>query len=137
MKIAKAIPRTSLVDVLDRVLDKGVVIDAWVQVSVIGIDIIEVKARVVVASISTYVRLSGAVKKTALAAQPFEAESPALPPPRPAAPPGRRIARARGRRRSTATVPLVRCRDGCTFRRQPGAVRCPYHRGRRCELTAA
>ena len=41
---------TSLIDVLDRVLDKGIVVDAWVRVSLVGIDLITVEARVVVAS---------------------------------------------------------------------------------------
>jgi hypothetical protein len=52
---------TSLVDVLDRVLDKGIVVDAWVRVSVMGIDLITVEARVVVASIETYLRYADAV----------------------------------------------------------------------------
>ena len=47
-------PGVSFVDVLDRVLDKGVVIDAWLTVSLVGIDLVTVKARVVVASIETY-----------------------------------------------------------------------------------
>src|SRR6267378_1750681 len=42
------------VDVLDRVLDKGIVIDAWVRVSLVGIELVTVDARVVVASIATY-----------------------------------------------------------------------------------
>jgi len=44
--------------VLDRVLDKGTVIDAWVRVSLIGIDLVTVEARVVVASIETYFKYS-------------------------------------------------------------------------------
>jgi hypothetical protein len=48
--------RPSLVDVLDRVLDKGVVIDAWLRVSVVGVSLITVEARVLVASIETYLR---------------------------------------------------------------------------------
>ena len=52
---------TSLIDVLDRVLDKGIVIDAWVSVSLVGIDLITVEARVVVASIDTYLKYSEAV----------------------------------------------------------------------------
>src|SRR5438552_10627025 len=51
----------TVIDVLDRVLDKGVVIDAWVRVSVVGIDLIAVEARVVVASIDTYLKYSEAV----------------------------------------------------------------------------
>jgi gas vesicle structural protein len=44
----------SFVDVLDRVLDKGIVIDAWMQVSLGAINLVELEARVVVASINTY-----------------------------------------------------------------------------------
>jgi hypothetical protein len=43
------------------VLDKGIVIDAWVRVSLVGIDLITVEARVVVASIETYLKYSEAV----------------------------------------------------------------------------
>ena len=56
---------TSLIDVLDRVLDKGIVIDAWVRVSLVGIDLITVEARVVVASIDTYLKYSEAVSQVA------------------------------------------------------------------------
>jgi hypothetical protein len=49
-----ALGRPSLIDVLDRVLDKGIVIDGWGRVSVAGIDLIEIDAWVVVASIHTY-----------------------------------------------------------------------------------
>jgi hypothetical protein len=45
----------SIIDVLDHVLDKGIVIDAWLRVSVVGIDLITVEARMVVTSIETYV----------------------------------------------------------------------------------
>jgi gas vesicle structural protein len=55
---------TSLIDVLDRVLDKGIVIDAWVRISLVGIDLITVEARVVVASIDTYLRYAEAVGLT-------------------------------------------------------------------------
>jgi len=46
--------RVSLIDVLDRVLDKGIIIDGWGRVAVAGIDLIEIDAWVVVASIHTY-----------------------------------------------------------------------------------
>jgi hypothetical protein len=52
---------SSLIDVLDRVLDKGIIIDAWVRVSLVGIDLITVEARVVVASIDTYLRYADAL----------------------------------------------------------------------------
>src|SRR3981189_659739 len=61
MPIERAAGGTSLIDVLDRVLDKGIVIDAWVRVSLVGIDLITVEARVVVASIDTYLKYSEAV----------------------------------------------------------------------------
>jgi len=61
---------TSLIDVLDRVLDKGIVIDAWVRISLVGIDLITVEARIVVASIDTYLRYAEAVGITAPMSRP-------------------------------------------------------------------
>src|SRR5437763_15035462 len=61
---------TSLIDVLDRILDKGIVIDAWVRISLVGIDLITVEARVVVASIDTYLRYAEAMGITAPVARP-------------------------------------------------------------------
>lgn len=61
---------SSLADVLDVVLDKGIVIDAWARVSIIGIEILTVEARVVVASVDTYLRYAEAIGLTALAAAP-------------------------------------------------------------------
>jgi hypothetical protein len=66
---------TSLIDVLDRVLDKGIVIDAWVRISLVGIDLITVEARVVVASIDTYLKYAEAVGLTAPSARPVLAPS--------------------------------------------------------------
>jgi gas vesicle structural protein len=48
--------RASFVDVLDRVLDKGIVIDGWGRVSVAGIDLVGIDGWVVVASIETYLQ---------------------------------------------------------------------------------
>ena len=59
MPVERAAGGTSLIDVLDRVLDKGIVIDAWVRVSLVGIDLITVEARVVVASIDTVLEVFG------------------------------------------------------------------------------
>ena len=58
MAVERAAGGTSLIDVLDRVLDKGIVIDAWVRVSLVGIELVTVEARVVVASIGTYLGYS-------------------------------------------------------------------------------
>ena len=76
-----------MIDVLDRVLDKGIVIDAWVRVSVVGIDLITLEARIVVASIDTYLKYSEAdgqvpsVSKPAVAGKGYDevvAENAAL-----------------------------------------------------------
>ena len=61
---------TSIIDVLDRVLDKGIVIDAWVRVSLVGIDLLTVEARVVVASIDTYLKYSDMVGQVAPVSRP-------------------------------------------------------------------
>ena len=58
MAIERAASNSSLIDILDRVLDKGIVIDAWVRVSLVGIDLVVLEARVVVASIETYLKYS-------------------------------------------------------------------------------
>jgi hypothetical protein len=55
--------RASLIDILDRVLDKGIVVDAWVRVSVVGVDLITMEARIVVSSIETYVNRADAVAR--------------------------------------------------------------------------
>jgi hypothetical protein len=70
MAVERASGGTSLIDVLDRVLDKGIVIDAWVRVSLVGIDLITVEARVVVASIETYLKYSEAVGTMTSASRP-------------------------------------------------------------------
>ena|SRR5689334_14236456 len=70
MPVERAAGGTSLVDVLDRVLDKGIVIDAWVRVSLVGIDLITVEARVVVASIDTYLKYAEAVGQVSTVSRP-------------------------------------------------------------------
>jgi hypothetical protein len=61
MPVERAPGGTSLIDVLDRVLDKGIIIDAWVRISLVGIDLVTVEARIVVASIDTYLRYADAL----------------------------------------------------------------------------
>jgi hypothetical protein len=68
---------SSLIDVLDRILDKGIVIDAWVRISLVGIDLITVEARVVVASIDTYLKYADAVGLTGLVSRPTLTEGEA------------------------------------------------------------
>jgi hypothetical protein len=75
MPVERTTGGSSLIDVLDRVLDKGIVIDAWVRVSLVGIDLITVEARVVVASIDTYLKYSEAVGSVASVSKPALAET--------------------------------------------------------------
>jgi len=77
MPVERTSGGTSLIDVLDRVLDKGIVIDAWVRVSLVGIDLITVEARVVVASIDTYLKYSEAVGTVAPVAKPNQVDAAA------------------------------------------------------------
>jgi hypothetical protein len=70
MAVERASGGSSLIDVLDRVLDKGIVIDAWVRISLVGIDLVTVEARVVVASIDTYLKYADAVGLTGLVSRP-------------------------------------------------------------------
>jgi gas vesicle structural protein len=77
MPVERAAGGSSLVDVLDRVLDKGIVIDAWVRVSLVGIDLITVEARDMVASIDTYVKYAEAVGQVSTASRPAIEARPA------------------------------------------------------------
>jgi hypothetical protein len=72
MAVERSPSGSSLIDVLDRVLDKGIVIDAWVRVSLVGIDLVTVEARIVVASIDTYLKYSEAVGITQPVSRPRE-----------------------------------------------------------------
>ncbi len=70
MAIERAPGGSSLIDVLDRILDKGIVVDAWVRISLVGIDLITVEARVVIASIDTYLKYAEAVGITPTVSRP-------------------------------------------------------------------
>jgi hypothetical protein len=59
---------SGLAEVLDRILDKGIVIDAWVRVSLLGLEILTVEARIVIAGVETYLKYAEAVGLTAPAA---------------------------------------------------------------------
>jgi hypothetical protein len=63
-------PRPSgLADVIEVILDKGLVIDAYVRVSLIGIEILTIDARIVIASVDTYLRFAEAVGRLNIAEQ--------------------------------------------------------------------
>ncbi|MCZ8250815.1 gas vesicle structural protein GvpA, partial [Microcystis sp. LE19-195.1E] len=61
MAVEKTNSSSSLAEVIDRILDKGIVIDAWVRVSLVGIELLALEARVVIASVETYLKYAEAV----------------------------------------------------------------------------
>ena len=65
MAVEKTIGSTSLAEVVDRILDKGIVVDAWVRVSLVGIELLAIEARIVVASVDTWLKYAEAVGLTA------------------------------------------------------------------------
>ena len=67
MAVEKSMSSSSLVEVIDRILDKGVVIDAYVRVSLVGIELLAIEARVVIASVETWLKYAEAVGLTAAA----------------------------------------------------------------------
>jgi hypothetical protein len=54
---------SGLADVIDTILDKGLVIDAYIRVSLVGIELVTIDARIVIASVDTYLRFAEAVNR--------------------------------------------------------------------------
>jgi hypothetical protein len=67
MAVEKTMASSSIVEVVDRILDKGVVVDAWVRISLVGIELLAIEARVVIASVETYLKYAEAIGLTATA----------------------------------------------------------------------
>ncbi|MCC4769482.1 gas vesicle structural protein GvpA [Methanosarcina sp. DH2] len=67
---------SSLADVLDRILDKGVVIDLWARVSLVGIEILTIEARIVIASVDTFLHYAEEITRIERAVAALEAEPP-------------------------------------------------------------
>ncbi|MBL7148089.1 MAG: gas vesicle structural protein GvpA [Nanoarchaeota archaeon] len=59
---------SSLAEVLDRILDKGIVVDAWARISLVGIELLTIEARVVVASVDTFLHYAEEITKIEQAA---------------------------------------------------------------------
>ncbi len=123
MAIQRTSPTLSTADVLDRVLDKGLVIDAEIRIAVAGIELLTVNAHVKIASFETWERHVGAERQR-----------------------GRRL-RA-GEPGADASDPhrvRLRCEDGCTFERRASTLvvrdgrfarqRCAVKARRRCVVT--
>ncbi|MFT4784097.1 MAG: hypothetical protein ACI9IV_001840 [Paracoccaceae bacterium] len=64
MAIEKTVASASIAEVVDRILDKGVVIDAFVRISLVGIELISIEVRAVVASVETWLKYAEAVGLT-------------------------------------------------------------------------
>lgn len=69
-KVMKTTDSSSLAEVVDRILDKGVVIDVWAKVSLVGIELLSIEARIVIASVETYLKYAEAIGLTATAEAP-------------------------------------------------------------------
>ena len=57
----KSTDSASLVEVIDRILDKGIVIDIWARVNLVGIELLSIEARIVIASVRTWLCYANAV----------------------------------------------------------------------------
>jgi len=68
MAVQTAMASSGLAEVLDRILDKGIVIDAWVRVSLLGLEVLTIEARIVIAGVETYLKYAEAIGLTATAA---------------------------------------------------------------------
>jgi len=62
--IQRSTETSSLAEVINTILDKGIVIDAWATVSLVGIQILSIEARVVIASVETYLKYAEAIGLT-------------------------------------------------------------------------
>jgi gas vesicle structural protein len=78
--VKSSLDSPNLAEMINRILDKGIVIDAWVKVAIIGIDLIALEARVVIASIDSYLKYAEAI---GLISPPTPAPTP-IPEPAPA-----------------------------------------------------
>jgi hypothetical protein len=150
MPSCKVETSSSLIDVLDRVLDKGIVIDARIAVLVLGVRLVEIETQVVVASLPLYASLGRPLVPEPLAGRvgrgvaekPMpgtgSAEAAENSPPAPRSLPRQRRRRARRRK---MVMRRFRCEKGCGFHlAAPAAphtavVRCPYGLGVVCPVT--
>lgn len=64
MAVGKSVNSSSLAEVLDKILDKGLVIDIWARVSLVGIELVTIEARIVVASVEKFLVYADAMGQT-------------------------------------------------------------------------
>ncbi|MDH7578648.1 MAG: gas vesicle structural protein GvpA [Bacillota bacterium] len=70
MAVQKSVEASSLAEVIDRILQQGIVIDAWARVCLVGIELLSIEARVVIAGVETYLKYAEAIGLTVPAAPP-------------------------------------------------------------------
>jgi gas vesicle structural protein len=124
MAIQRTSPTLSTADVLDRVLDKGLVIDAEIHIAVAGIELVTVNAHVKIASFATWDRHVATERQRHRRTLSGGSEVPAS---------------------SQSHRVRLRCEDGCTFERRASTLvlrdgrfarqRCAVKAGRRCAVT--
>ena len=64
MAVGKSIQSSSLAEVLDRILDKGIVIDLWARISIVGIELVTIEARIVIAGVEKFLVYADAMGQT-------------------------------------------------------------------------
>lgn len=69
-RVQKSTDSSSLAEVVDRILDKGIVIDFWLKLSLVGIELLALEGRIVLASVETYLKYAEAIGLTSAAAIP-------------------------------------------------------------------
>jgi len=74
--VAQSPDCSSLAEVLDRILDKGIVVDTWARISLVGIEVLTIEARVVVASVDTFLHYAEEITKIEKAAMEEVEEAP-------------------------------------------------------------
>lgn len=66
-------PVVNVMDLIDRILDKGLVIDIWLKLSLVGIELLTLEARIVVSGIESYLKYATQMQKLGLVAKPTTA----------------------------------------------------------------
>jgi gas vesicle structural protein len=79
MPVERVSGGSSLIDVLDRILDKGIVLDAWVRISLMGINLMTNEDRIVVASVDTCLKYADSPGLAGTSAKPAQSEGAPLP----------------------------------------------------------
>jgi len=64
-------PVVNVMDLIDRILDKGLVIDLYVRLALVGIELLEIQARIVISGVESYIKYAAQMQKLGLVAKPL------------------------------------------------------------------